>query len=284
MSGRHLCLNNCASPQAQPSENWTPLHSAERLPLHGVSHCSGRHSIAFINCEEPGSNPWRQTTLSCRFALYNICKIWSFLTKNAMQLLVQALVISRLDYCNSLLAGLPASELNHCSISRTLQRLPCDLNWLPVAACIWFKMMVLAFKAVNGTAPIYLQTLVRPHTQAQALRSTTSAGRLAPPSLRASKGRSAKSRLFCDLAPQWTNFWPMSGWQSHSPYSAKDSRLTCSDFTSTPHIMTPGNMLWFLSCDKYIYCKSLWTKACAKCPKCKFKVFDLFLAAFIFFF
>ena len=30
-----------------------------------------------------------------------------------------------------------------------------DLHWLPVAARIRFKMMVLAFKAVNGTAPFY---------------------------------------------------------------------------------------------------------------------------------
>ena len=42
---------------------------------------------------------------SCRFALYNICRIQFFLTKDATQLLV----ISRLDYCNSLLAGLPTS-------------------------------------------------------------------------------------------------------------------------------------------------------------------------------
>ena len=28
-------------------------------------------------------------------------------------------------------------------------------------------------------------------------------------------------------------------------------------------------MSWFLSCDKCNYCKSLWTKVSAKCPKCK---------------
>ncbi len=42
---------------------------------------------------------------SCRFALHNIRKIKPFLTEHAAQLLVQALVISRLDYCNALLAG-----------------------------------------------------------------------------------------------------------------------------------------------------------------------------------
>ncbi len=38
---------------------------------------------------------------SCRFALHNIRKIRPFLTEHAAQLLVQALVISRLDYCNA---------------------------------------------------------------------------------------------------------------------------------------------------------------------------------------
>ena len=62
---------------------------------------------------------------SCRFALYNI-RIWSFLTKDAMQLLVQALVM---DHCNSLLAGLSASAtklLQHIqnSAARLVYNLP----------------------------------------------------------------------------------------------------------------------------------------------------------------
>ena len=74
-------------------------------------------------------------------------------------------------------------RLNRCSISRTLQcasfsiyqntqvypcdLLLCDLHWLPVAARIRLKKMVLAFNAVNRTAPIYLQTLVRLHAPAR---------------------------------------------------------------------------------------------------------------------
>ncbi len=45
-----------------------------------------------------------KTARSCRFALYNIKKIRPFLSEHATQLLVQALVLSRLDYCNALLA------------------------------------------------------------------------------------------------------------------------------------------------------------------------------------
>ena len=56
-------------------------------------------------------------------ALYNIRRIRPFLTREAAQLLVQALVYNYYyyDYCNSLLAGLP----NLCSVSRTLQQDSC---------------------------------------------------------------------------------------------------------------------------------------------------------------
>ncbi len=52
-----------------------------------------------------------KTCRSCRFAVYNIKKIRPFISEHATQLLVQGLVLSRLDYCNALLAGLPASSI-----------------------------------------------------------------------------------------------------------------------------------------------------------------------------
>ncbi len=52
-----------------------------------------------------------KTAQSCRFALHTIRKIRPFLTEHAAQLLVQALLISRLDYCNVLLTGLPSNTI-----------------------------------------------------------------------------------------------------------------------------------------------------------------------------
>ncbi len=65
-----------------------------------------------------------KTARSCMFALHNIKKIRPFLTEHAAQLLVQALVISRLDYWNALLAGLPS-----CTI-KPLQMIQNAAAWL----------------------------------------------------------------------------------------------------------------------------------------------------------
>ncbi|XP_064174041.1 uncharacterized protein LOC135245123 [Anguilla rostrata] len=158
------------------------------------------------------------TTRSCRFILYNIRRIRPLLTNYSTQLLVQAMILSRLDYCNSLLAGLPASatrplQLIQNAAARLVYNLPRDshvtpllisLHWLPVQARIRFKTLVLAFQAVKGSAPGYLQKMIRPYKPARSLRSATT-GRLIPPSTRAA----TRSRLFAVLAPRWWNDLPV---------------------------------------------------------------------------
>ncbi|KAK3542180.1 hypothetical protein QTP86_016416, partial [Hemibagrus guttatus] len=62
-----------------------------------------------------------------------------------------------------------------------------SLHWLPVAARIRFKTLMLAYKAKNGPAPSYLKALITPRTAPRSLRSISTA-RLVPPSLR-EKGR-----------------------------------------------------------------------------------------------
>jgi len=88
--------------------------------------------------------------LSCRIALSNIRRIRPFLTREAAQILVQSLVITRLDYCNSLLARLPASAIKPLQrIQNAEARLVFNLpkvshvtplfhnfHWLPVIARI----------------------------------------------------------------------------------------------------------------------------------------------------
>ena len=56
------------------------VHPRERVPSHGhVYHCRGRHSIAFVDCEEPGPNPLQQTVLRpqhhCCGPILQICNL-----------------------------------------------------------------------------------------------------------------------------------------------------------------------------------------------------------------
>ncbi|KAK3549855.1 hypothetical protein QTP86_015276, partial [Hemibagrus guttatus] len=78
-------------------------------------------------------------TRSCRFLLYSIIRIQPFLSTQATQVLVQSLVISRLDYCNSLLAGLPLNAIRPLQMiqnaaARLVFNLPKFSHTTPTAA------------------------------------------------------------------------------------------------------------------------------------------------------
>ncbi len=144
-----------------------------------------------------------KTARSCRFALHNIRKIRPFLTEHASQLLVQVLVISRPDYCNALLAGLPSNTIKPLQmIQNAAARLVFNepkrahatplfvsLHWLPVAARIQFKTLMLAYRTTTGSAPTYFHSLLRIYIPSRSLISA-SERRLVVPSQRGSKSLS----------------------------------------------------------------------------------------------
>ncbi len=139
-----------------------------------------------------------KTAQSCRFALHNIRKIRPFLTEHAAQLLVQALVISRLDYCNLILqSGLPSNTIKPLQmIQNAAARLVFNepkrayvtplffsLHWLPFAARIQFKTLMLAYRTTTGSAPTYFHSLMTIYIPSRSLRSA-SERRLVVPSRR----------------------------------------------------------------------------------------------------
>ena len=48
-----------------------------------------------------------------------------------------------------------------------------DLHWLPVEHRIKFKILLLVFKALNYSAPVYIQELVQRYCPARKLRSSS---------------------------------------------------------------------------------------------------------------
>ena len=102
-------------------------------------------------------------------------RIRKYLTSEATQSLVHAIIMGRLDYCNSLLFNTPATHIGklqriqNCAarlvsrtpkfdhITPTLKR----LHWLPVCFRIEYKMLILTFKAIYGVAPSYICNLIK---------------------------------------------------------------------------------------------------------------------------
>ncbi len=150
-----------------------------------------------------------KTARSCRFALYNIKKIRSFLSEHATQLLVQALVLSRLDYYNALLAGLPASSIKPLQLiqnaaARLIFNEPkrrhvtplFNLHWLPIAARIKFKALMFAYRTTSGSAPLYLNSLLQTYMPSRSLPSQ--------------RGTKSLSLTFSLTVPIWWNDLPNS--------------------------------------------------------------------------
>ena len=85
-----------------------------------------------------------------------------------------AFILSKVDYCNVVLAGLPKHDLNRLqSVINAAARLTTgarrydhvtlllkDLHWLRVPERITYKLCVLV--CLHGSAPRYLQEVIQP--------------------------------------------------------------------------------------------------------------------------
>ena len=118
--------------------------------------------------------------------LRRLGKIRPFLSTDAANKLAVSFVLTRLDYCNSLLAGLPDNKLNKLQriqnhAARIVLRKPRHvsatsllrtLHWLPVKVRIQYKLACLCFQCLShNTMPPYLSDLLRPYQPPRTLRS-----------------------------------------------------------------------------------------------------------------
>jgi hypothetical protein len=173
---------------------------------------------------------------SMALQLHNIAKIRDFLDRALTEQLVHALVTSKLDYCNSLLGGLPKKSLRPLQlVMNWAARLICrskrfepvtpllrDLHWLPVEQRIVFKTLLLTFKGLQDDSPRYLSDLVSKYVPARCLRSANSCMLVVPKS----RLKTVGDRAFSFRAAKLWNSLPASIRQTDSLTSFKTSVKT----------------------------------------------------------
>ena len=159
-------------------------------------------------------------TKACFFHLRQISSIRRYLTQDACIRLIVCLVFSRLDYCNSLLSGVPASFLHRLqriqnNASRLVRRkkksdhvtpLLHSLHWLPIKYRITHKLCTLCHKCVNDAAPAYLCSCVQLYAPSRSLRSASDTLILQTPR---TKLTTAGQRAFTHSGPSAWNALPL---------------------------------------------------------------------------
>ena len=124
---------------------------------------------------------------TCYFELRRLASIRRFLTSTATATLVSAVVLSIIDYCNSLLFGSTRDVTSHLQrmlkyAARVILCLPksCNitthlisLHWFPVKVRSTYKIAFLCYHCHNSTAPSYVADML--HKKPSHTRITRSA-------------------------------------------------------------------------------------------------------------
>ena len=107
-----------------------------------------------------------KTCSSTFYYLYNVRHIRKYLSRESTEKLVHAFISSRLDYCNSLLYGIPEYQTRKLqrvmnASARLIYRAPkfrhitpllAELHWLPMRARIHCKILLITYKILHGHA------------------------------------------------------------------------------------------------------------------------------------
>ena len=162
-----LCCH-CHSSTA-PSYVTDMLH---KKPLHTCNTRSSSYTMPLLN--RPAHSKATLGDRTCYFELRRLASIRRFLTSTATATLVSAFVLSRIDYCNSLLFGSTHDVTSHLQriqnyAARVILRLPMSsritihlksLHWLPVKVRSTYKIACLCNHCHSSTAPSYVTDML----------------------------------------------------------------------------------------------------------------------------
>ena len=132
----------------------------------------------------------KQVFLHCQslFVFFNLRSISSLLTahtRSPANALTVFLILSQLDYCNSLLVGVPQMQIKrlqavqNAAATATVRQTKHDhttdtlreIHWLAVCDPSLHKLLSVTYHSVHKKLPLYFSNLILPYIPSRSLRS-----------------------------------------------------------------------------------------------------------------
>ena len=232
-------MENASKRELLVTTSRTRIHDADRDPLLVAGQLvTPAASVRNLGVIFDQTMSMEKQVDSIRRSAYHqlrmIRRIRHCLDLESIKLLVHGLVISRLDYCNSLLCGLPEVLLEKLqrvqnAAAKLVLRSPArssstaalrTLHWLPIRERIDYKIASLAYQCFHGTAPAYLTDILH-HLQSgrEGMRSSNQNLLMEP----RHKMKTYGSRAFSVAAPRiWNGLTEdLRSSETHSSFLSK---------------------------------------------------------------
>jgi len=135
---------------------------------------SARYLGVYLDSDMTTKTHVTRLVSSCFGNIRQIHRIHRSLPRSTLTMLSSSFIMSKLDYCNVALVGLTRCDLDRLqSVINAAARLTVggqhydhispllvDLHWLWMAERIQYKLCVLVYRCLHGSAPCYLQQTV----------------------------------------------------------------------------------------------------------------------------
>ena len=188
-----------------------------RIPFSSVVKTLGVYFDSDLSFEKHISH----VVKLCYCHIRSLSRARPSLTRSAANAIAVTLIMSRLDYCNSLLSGLPLKQTRRLQavqnaaarvvakskVSDHISPVLSKLHWLPVQSRITHKLLSLTYQSACLSIPSYLSDLIQHHNPSRPLRSA-SKPLLDVPGPRECKTKRYGERAFRYAAPSQWNALP----------------------------------------------------------------------------
>ena len=160
---------------AKISKHLLNLHTSITIGNAQIPFKQSVKNLGFtLDCHLTMNSHVSNVARTCYFELRRLASIRRFLTSTATATLVSAFVLSRIDYCSSLLFGSTHDVTSHLQriqnyAARVILRLPMSssitihlksLHWLPVKVRSTYKIACLCYHCHSSTAPSYVTDML----------------------------------------------------------------------------------------------------------------------------